>query len=333
MNPIAATHTSTPWFKQLQGWMTRYLFWFLAPVLLATLAAIEPRIISSRNLLNLLTQTSYMTVFASAQMLVILIRGFDLSLGSTVSLVSVLSALAMTTGLADAGLGPALLVVAGVGAGLLAGLLVGMFNGFCTAQLHVNPFIVTLGSLSIAFGIASMVSGGRPVFDLPEAFSTALYSGVWLGLSTPVWIAIFLCLALHLLLGRTVFGRSLYLIGSNPQAAGVAGIPVARYVFLTYMLASIVVAIGALMLTGRTGSGEPNLGGSLLLPSIAAAVVGGMSLQGGTGGVGNAVMGALFISILSNGMNLIEIDGYLQDIVLGVVILGALYLDRFRTFR
>lgn len=333
MSSVAATHTSTPWFKHLKGWMTRYLFWFLVPVLLAILAAMEPRIISSRNLLNLITQTSYMTVFASAQMLVILIRGFDLSLGSTVSLVSVLSALVMTAGLADAGLAPALLVAAGIGAGLLAGLLVGMFNGFCTAQLQVNPFIVTLGSLSIAFGIASMVSGGRPVFDLPEAFSTVLYSGVWLGLSTPVWIAIFLCLALHLLLVRTVFGRSLYLIGSNPLAAGVAGIPVARYVFLTYLLASVVVAVGALMLTGRTGSGEPNLGGSLLLPSIAAAVVGGMSLQGGTGGVGNAVMGALFISILSNGMNLIEIDGYLQDIILGIVILSALYLDRFRTFR
>lgn len=333
MSLIAAAHTPTSWFKQLKGWLSRYLFWLLVPVLLAILAAIEPRIVSGRNLLNLITQASYMTIFASAQMLVILIRGFDLSLGSTVSLVSVLSALAMTAGQAGAGLAPALLVAAGIGAGLFAGLLVGIFNGFCTAQLRVNPFIVTLGSLSVAFGIASMVSGGHPVFDLPDAFSTVLYSGTWLGLSTPVWIAIVLCLILHLLLVRTTFGRSLYLIGSNPQAAGVAGIPVARYVFLTYMLASIVVAVGALMLTGRTGSGEPNLGGSLLLPSIAAAVVGGMSLQGGTGGVGNAIMGAMFISILSNGMNLIEINGYLQDIILGTVILSALYLDRFRTFR
>lgn len=333
MTAIPASQAALPWPKRLTGWLTRYLFWLLAPVLLLVLAAVEPRIVSGRNLINLITQTSYMTVFASAQMLVILIRGFDLSLGSTVSLVSVLCALAMTGGLADGGAAPALIVAAGIAAGLVAGLMVGVFNGFCTAQLRVNPFIVTLGSLGIAFGIASMVSGGRPVFDLPDAFSTVMYSGEFLGLSTPVWIAAALCVALHLMLTRTIFGRSLYLIGSSPQAAGVAGIPVKRYVFLTYMLAGLVVAIGALMLTGRTGSGEPNLGGSLLLPSIAAAVVGGMSLQGGTGGVGNAVMGALFISILSNGMNLIEIDGYLQDIILGAVILSALYLDRFRTYR
>ena len=331
MSAITVTQIAPSWPQRLKGFLTRYLFWLLAPILLLVLAAVEPRIVSSRNLVNLVTQTSYMTVFASAQMLVILIRGFDLSLGSTVSLVSVLAALAMTGGLADAA--PALLVLAGIAAGLLAGALVGVFNGFCTAQLRVNPFIVTLGSLGIAFGIASMASGGRPVFDLPEAFSTVLYSGEFLGLSTPVWIAIALCLLLHLMLARTVFGRSLYLIGSNPVAASVAGIPVKRYVFLTYVLAGVVVAIGALMLTGRTGSGEPNLGGSLLLPSIAAAVVGGMSLQGGTGGVGNAIMGALFISILSNGMNLIEIDGYVQDIILGAVILSALYLDRFRSFR
>ncbi len=331
MNALPASQTLLPWPQRLKGFLTRYLFWLLAPILLIVLAAVEPRIISSRNLVNLITQTSYMMVFASAQMLVILIRGFDLSLGSTVSLVSVVAALAMTGGMTDTA--PAMLVITGIAAGVVAGILVGVFNGFCTAQLRVNPFIVTLGSLGIAFGIASMVSGGRPVFDLPDAFSTVLYSGEFLGLSTPVWIALALCLLLHLMLARTVFGRSLYLIGSNPLAASVAGIPVKRYVFLTYVLAGAVVAIGALMLTGRTGSGEPNLGGSLLLPSIAAAVVGGMSLQGGTGGVGNAVMGALFISILSNGMNLIEIDGYVQDIILGAVILSALYLDRFRTFR
>jgi len=332
MSALPASQTVPSWPRRLTDFLTRYLFWLLAPILLIVLATVEPRIVSGRNLINLVTQTSYMAVFASAQMLVILIRGFDLSLGSIVSLVSVIAALAMTgSGITDAT--PALTVIAGIAAGLFAGVLVGVFNGFCTAQLRVNPFIVTLGSLSIAFGIASMVSGGRPVFDLPEAYSTVLYSGEFLGLSMPVWIALALCLLLHLILARSVFGRSLYLIGSNPLAAGVAGIPVKRYIFLTYVLAGAVVAIGALMLTGRTGSGEPNLGGSLLLPSIAAAVVGGMSLQGGTGGVGNAVMGALFISILSNGMNLIEIDGYLQDIILGAVILSALYLDRFRTFR
>lgn len=308
----------------------RNLFWLLAPVLLLGLALVEPRIVSGRNLLNLLMQTSYMAIFATAQMVVILARGFDLSLGACVSLVSVCAALAMSA-LGSTGIPVGWVVLAGLAAGLAVGGLLGLFNGWCTARLRVNPFIVTLGSMSAAFGIASMVTGGRPVFDLPDAFSIVLYEASWLGLSVPVWIAVLLCLGTHLMLRRTVFGRSIVLVGSNPVATAVAGIAVRRTTVWVYLYAALLTAVGALMLTARTGSGEPGMGSSLLLPSIAAAVVGGLSLQGGVGGVLNAVMGALFISVLSNGMNLIEVDGYLQDIVLGAVILLALYLDRFRS--
>lgn len=306
--------------------------WLLVLAVLAGFALKDHAVLSTRNLANVLVQASYMTVFACAQMFVIVVRGFDLSLGAAVSLVSVVAAL-VSTALAGDGNAPAWgAAFAGLGAGLATGALLGLFNGLCTAFLQVNPFIVTLGSMSVVFGIASMISGGRPVFGIPDEFSDLLYGNVH-GVPLPVVIAAVLCLLAHALLHRTVFGRALYLIGANPRAAHVAGLPTRAVLVATYVLASLFVAFGALMLTARTGSGEPNLGASLLMPSIAAAVIGGISLQGGVGGVAHAVLGALFISILSNGMNLSEVNGYLQDVVLGLVILAALYLDRFRKDR
>ena len=293
-------------------------------------ALVDASVLSARNLRNILVQTSYTTVFACAQMFVILVRGFDLSLGAGVSLISVVAALVTTSLLDAAPAGPA--VAAGIAAAIATGVLLGLFNGACTAWLGVNPFVVTLGSMNIAFGLASMVSGGRPVFGVPDAFSDLLY-GEAFGLPIPVLIAVGICLLSHWLLSSTVYGRAVYLMGSNQRAAYVAGIPTRRFLVLTYVIASLLVTLGALMLTARTGSGEPSLGASLLLPSIAAAVIGGISLQGGTGGVLNAVLGALFMSVLSNGMNVIKVNGYLQDIALGAVILGALCLDRFRKDR
>ncbi len=298
--------------------------------MLLSLAMFEPKMISQRNLLNILRQSSYMVIFATAQMLVILIRGFDLSLGSCVSMVSVVCAISMTAFPGVEAISAPMLTMIGIIAGLSAGAVLGAFNGFCTAKLAVNPFIVTLGTMSVAFGIASIVSDGRPVFGLPDPFYNLLYEAELFGIGIPVWITGVICAGVHFLLTRTVYGRYLYLIGSNAQAAAVSGIPVQRIVWITYVIASVIVAIGALMLTGRTGSGEPNMGSNLLLPSIAAAVVGGLSLQGGIGGVGNAVMGAFFIAVLSNGMNMVQVNGYLQEIILGIVILLALLTDRFR---
>ncbi len=301
--------------------------------MLAGFALVAPQVVTGANLANILIQASYLVVFAAAQMVVILTRGFDLSLGTTVSAVSVTSALVMT-GLAGAdGPGTMAALLLGIGMGLLVGLGTGLFNGIAVAWLQVNPFVATLGSLNICLGIATMASDGRPVFNVPDAFSTLVYSGQVLGLPVPILLAGLLLLVLHLLLNHTVFGRGLYLIGSNPRAAAVAGLPSSTYLMLAYVLCSLVAAIGALMLTGRTGSGEPNLGGNLTLESIAAAVIGGVSLRGGIGGAPSCIIGALFVTVLSNGMNLTRVDGYIQMIVLGCVIILAIFLDRLRTLR
>lgn len=297
-------------------------------VMLAVFAAIEPRIAGGANLLNILIQASYLAIFALAQTVVLITRGFDLSLGTCVSAVSVAAALSLG---GDGG--GALDTVAGVGAGLGLAAAVGVVNGWLVSYLRVSPFIATLGMLNVCLGIASMLSGGRPVFGAPDSFAALFYDGAPLGIPVPLLWAGGALLGVHLLLHHTVFGRSLALIGSNPRAAEVAGLPVRRFVTLAYVLCALLAGLGALMLTARTGSGEPNLGGNLTLESIAAAVIGGASLRGGTGGVAAALIGALFVTVLSNGMNLTRVDGNVQTIVLGGVIVAAVLLDRYRARR
>jgi ribose transport system permease protein len=312
-------------------------FALLLPLLIIAMelavSLVEPRVLSLRNIINVLVQSSYLLLFASAQMVVILTGGFDLSLGTAVSVISVATAL-VTTALAAAGAPAWLILVAGLAVGLGVGLLVGVFNGLFVSWVGINPFVVTLGSLNICYGLATTISGGRPVFNVPDAFTRPLYDGTFIpGVPIPVTLAIAVALLLYLLLDRTVFGRALYLIGNNPRAANLAGIPSKRYLFLAYVTCSLLAAFGSLMLTARTGSGEPNLGGSLMLESIAAAVIGGVSLQGGVGGIVPAVLGSIFVTMLSNAMDLLEVGGYVQQILLGCVIIAAIFLDRVRATR
>lgn len=309
------------------------LFHAILPIALVALllgfAAVDSRVLSPGNLINILQQTSYLAIFAMAQTVVILTRGFDLALGPTVSMVSVGAALTMAALVGHHNSALTVLIL-GLLAGLALGWAVGAFNGLLVAALGVSPFVTTLGSYNVAIGVATTLSGGRPVQSVPDLFSELLYSGSVLGLPVAIAIAVAIGVVLHLLLTYTVFGRSLYLIGTNMRAAAVAGLPTKRMLVCAYLLSSTLSAIGALMLTARTGSGEPNLGGSLSLQAIAAAVVGGASLAGGSGGVGTAVLGALFVTILSNGMNLAQINGYIQMIVLGAIVIIGVVLDRLR---
>jgi ribose transport system permease protein len=321
--------------KEQRFSMMAFIMRWLMPICLVLMAlgfaAVEPRILSEANLLNVATQASYLVVFAAAQMVVILTRGFDLSLGMCVSSVSVLVALIMT-GIVEANPeSMALAIFLSVCAGIVFGVLVGAFNGFCVSVLHVNPFIATLGTLNICYGIASTISGGRPVFGVPREFSNLVYSGEVFGISAPIIIAAAILIIIHLILTRTVFGRGFYILGSNPKAAKVAGLPSRLYLTYAYIICSVLAAVGAMLLTARTGSGEPNLGGNITLESIAAAVIGGVSLRGGVGGIPAVLLGAVFVTVLSNGMNLTRIDGNVQMIVLGCVVIAAVFVDRIRT--
>ncbi len=327
--PDLAASRSHAW---LLGFFANYGF---LPVILIALyvgfGLVEPAFFSGANALNIIKQSSFLIVLATAQMFVLLTRGFDLSLGVVVSMVSVASALVMA-GIAPNGEGPVVIaLIVGILAGIAVGALAGAVNGFCVAYLEINPFVVTMGMQGIAFGLATTISGGFPVLDIPSQLNENFAQGAWFGfLSPPVAICLIILVVSYFVLNRTVLGRSLYLLGANPRATEVAGLPWRRYNMLAYVICSSIAAIGAIMITARAGTGEPSIGGGLVLQSIAAAVIGGVALRGGEGRVIHVVLGGLLVTILSIGMNLTRVDGFLQEIVLGVVVVGAVFLDRLR---
>lgn len=320
-------------YRVMMGFFASYGF---LPVILVFLylgfGLVEPLFLTGANALNIIEQASYLIVLATAQMFVLLTRGFDLSLGVVVSLVSVASAMVMVA-IAPEGDGPVVIALtAGLFTALAIGATAGGINGICIAYFGINPFVVTLGMQGIAFGLATTISGGFPIFGLPEGLINSLgQGGTWFGfLSPPVGVCIIILLLSHFVLNYTVFGRSLYLLGSNPRAAEVGGLPWRRYNMMAYVLCSTIAAIGAILITARTGTGEPSTGGGLVLLSIAAAVAGGVSLRGGEGRVIHVVFGGLLVSVLSVGMNLARIDSFLQQVALGFVVVGAVFLDRLR---
>ncbi len=323
--------TETPMTK---GARRAQLRWEKAAVPLAVLvtligfALVQPNVLSFQNLGNIVTQASFLSIFAMAQTIVILTRGFDLSLGFTVSLASVVSAMVMTS----VG-GAELAIPLGLLTALSIGIVVGAVNGSLIAGVGINPMITTLGTANIVAALASTVSGGFPVTGVPTALTDALANSRLLGISPPIFVLVIIGAGLAFTLVGTKFGRSFFIIGANPNAAFAAGINGRPRILGAYALCGALTAIGAIMLTARTGSGEPNLGGNLTLESIAAAVVGGVRLSGGEGGVWAAISGALFVTVLSNGMNLVGVDGYLQQVFLGLIILVAMFAGRERSLR
>ena len=206
----------------------------------------------------------------------------------------------------------------------------GLLNGLAVAFLGLSPFMVTLGMMGLGLGLASIITGGFPVFEVPEAYVDLFSRAAPLGLPVAMVVCLIILGAAYFLLNWTVFGRSLYLIGSSPRAAHVAGLPTRFRLAGAYVACSLIVAVVALMLTARTGTGEPRLGVSLMFESLMAAIIGGVALTGGEGRVINCVQGALFVTILSNGMNLIRIDANLQLMILGSVLIATIVVDRFR---
>lgn len=299
---------------------------FVLLIVAVVIGIVEPRFVSGGNLINMLLQTSLLAIFAYAQMFPLITRGFDLSLGATVSLASVVAALTMTR---LSALGEPAAVLCGIVAGAAVALLVGTVNGGLVARVGLNPFIVTLGTWNIVDGIASSITGGFPV-PTPPLLNR------WLSESTlfSIPLAVFAVAAaiglVWLLLDASAFGRRLYLVGSNPSASILGGINHRWINFASYLLCAALAAVGAMLLTARAGSGEPNLGGNLTLQSIAAAVIGGVSLRGGAGRFYAPLLGSLFLTVLSSAMNFFSIDSYVQEMFLGAIIVAAVCFDRQR---
>ena len=292
-----------------------------------TLSLLSENFFQSTNLLNLARGVSWFAVAALGVSMVILIGGIDLSVGAVMALSGLVCALVLRAGLS--------LPVA-LGAGLLTGTTVGLLNGLLVARFNLQPFIVTLGTMGVARGLALGLTNGAPIRDLPPSFRAIGQYDLPLGpFSLPVSLLIMLCLAgmVALLLERTVLGRYIYALARDEQALLLAGISTGRIKLIVYALSGLLAGCSGLIMTAWLGVAAPTAADGYELDIIAAAVIGGTSLFGGEGSVPGVVIGTLLMLILRNGMVLLGLPAYWQIGAIGVMILTLVLVDHLRRSR
>jgi ribose/xylose/arabinose/galactoside ABC-type transport system permease subunit len=303
---------------------------FLLVIAVVVFTLMSGKFLSGQNLINVARQSTYLTMVAMGQMLALLTGGFDLSVGTILALTSVVGAMAMSSVIAVYPDAVALAILAGVLAGVAAGVAIGVFNGIGVAIFNVSPFMMTLGMASVGFGIALFLTGGVPVYGMPDLFGKLFGFGQWFGIPVPIYVTVALMLFMYVLLNWTRMGRYFYAIGGNVKASLLSGINTRLNLFMAYVLCAGLTAISGIMLTARLETGEANIGATMPLESIAACVIGGVSLRGGSGRLLNVVLGAIFIGLVQNGMNLARIESYLQTVVIGILLILAVVADQLR---
>jgi ribose transport system permease protein len=323
--------TSTPGQAVVGQLATRLGVFGLIPILLILLVVgmtlVEPRFYNLANVFNILRNTSFLAIMTCGQMLVMVVGGMDLSVGATAALASVIAAKVMANAVAS-DTDPGVAMALGIGISLACGAAVGLFNGLCTMLLRVPSLIVTLGTLSIVSGITLIMTSGMPIYGMPQGFITGFGRALWWGLPAPVFVAAGIVGVVWLIQRKTVLGTYLYAIGGNPLAAAVSGISATAYVVLTFVFCALLASVTGLLITAQMGSGQTNLGGDrLMLLSIAAAVIGGTSLRGGIGRAEMVAISALFLSALTNALNMLRINSKKELVVLGLVVVVAVALD------
>jgi ribose transport system permease protein len=310
--------------KPAAGKRKRYGSNTMLPLIIVAMAVItaliEPKFASLDNLLNLARQMMPLLILAVGQAFAIISGGLDLSLAAVMSLAGVVGVIVM------AQYGP----VAGVAVMLLTGVAVGSLSGFIIAWFRVSPLVVTLGMLSVAQALALILSGGVPIYTIDPRYADAIGFGGWLAIPTTVWIGVSCALAAAWTLRHTVFGRHVYAIGSSISAASKSGVNVRLNTVLVYAVSGFCAAVGSVVLTAWVGSAQPVAAPNLTLESLAAVVLGGVALTGGSGGVRQVAYGVIVLSMLSNVMNMIGVSAYYQTLVIGIVIILAVILDRLR---
>lgn len=303
---------------------------FLLAIAVLVFAMMSENFLTAKNLTNVLRQSVYLTIVSMGQMLALLTGGFDLSVGTTLAVTSVVGALTMAATYAAMPEAAGLAIAIGCLAGIAAGTLIGLCNGIGVAFFGVSPFMMSLGMTSVGFGIALFLTGGVPVYGMPQAFGDIFGFGTWLGVPTPIYVAGLIALLLYVVLYRTPFGRYFYAVGGNAKAAALSGINTRATLFWTYVLCAALAAVAGMLLTARLDTGEANIGSSMPLQSIAACVIAGVSLRGGVGRLESVILGALFIGLVENGMNLARMKSYLQTVVLGALLILAVIADQIR---
>lgn len=288
-----------------------------------------PTFLLADNLRNVANQISVIAIIAIGMTMVIITAGIDLSVGSLIALSAVVTAWlvgqfggesASTSGLIAAGLG-----------GMLVCGAIGAFSGLMITRFNIPPFIATLAMMQVAAGLGYVISQGKPIYHLPDNF-ILLGRGVdpFLQIPYAVILMVILYVVAHFVMTRTTTGRYIYAVGGNMEAARLAGIRVKLILFFVYSLCGLLAGLSGVVMASQLKSGAPTYGLSYELYVIAAVVVGGTSLSGGEGRIFGTLIGAFIISVIQNGMNLTNVESYTQKIVLGLVILGAVLLDRLK---
>ncbi len=290
-------------------------------VLVVIFSLLNPRFATAVNWYNIAQQVALIAILSVGQTFVIATAGIDISQGSIVALAAMVCALALVS--FDMSPAAAVLLTLALGAGL------GLVMGICITTLGVPPFIATLGMLAVALGCALLTTNGTPVFGLPAGF-LLISQGSFLGLPHMAWIALLLALVAAFVLNRTRFGRYTLAIGSNAESARRAGIRVGRHLRLVYVLSGAVSALAGIVYVAYVAAAQPTAGENYELYSIAAVVIGGGSLFGGVGTILGSVLGALLMTILRNGTQLAGISPYVEEVILGIVVVGAVYIDNLR---
>ncbi|MBQ9503953.1 MAG: ribose ABC transporter permease [Lachnospiraceae bacterium] len=277
--------------------------------------------VTVKNLFNVLRQISTNLLLACGMTMVIILGGIDLSVGSVIALSGVLAAGGVVR--YNLPIVPAMLL------GVLIGIIFGLFNGFVISKTTIPPFIVTLATMNIARGLAGVYTGGSPVRVVTKEWQW-IGAGYVAGVPVPVIIMIIVFIVSLLIINRTKMGRYIYAVGGNNLAATYSGINVSTVKFFVYTYSGIMAGIAGIILASRMYSGQPTAGEGAEMDAIAAVVVGGTSMAGGSGKLGGTLIGALIIGILNNGLNLMNVNSFWQTVVKGIVILLAVTIDFFR---
>jgi len=310
------------WLKRLQPLIALF-------VMIVALSLMSDRFLTLLNGRNILLQISVNLCISIGMTLVILTGGIDLSVGAVLAFAGAFAAGLLKNGITlnHFGLAVQFTPLGAICAGILAGLGLGLINGIAITKFRLPPFVATLGMLSIARGLTMLWTGGFPVTDLGPTFGF-IGAGFWLGIPMAVWISAALVVIFYVVSQHTTLGRYIYAVGGSEKAAAFSGISVNRVKLWVYALAGALAAAGGLIVTARLDAADPKAGLGYELDSIAAVIIGGTSLSGGQGSIFGTVLGCLIIGVLNNGLFLLDVSPFWQQVVKGVVILGAVALDK-----
>jgi ribose transport system permease protein len=326
---MSAAHETTARNPLRRETIARFQSFIALLVMVIAMSMMSRNFLTADNGLNILRQISVNLCLSVGMTLIILTGGIDLSVGAVLAVSGAVAAGLLKSGIALSHFNVLIqfTVFGAIVAGILVGLVLGAFNGWVITRFDLPPFVATLGMFSIARGLTMLWTGGFPITGLGDHFGY-IGTGIFIGVPMPVWISVALVGAFVIVTRRTVFGRHIYAVGGNEQAARLAGLRVNRIKLAVYTLGGVLSAVAGLLVTARLDSAQPNAGLGYELDSIAAVVIGGTSLSGGRGSVWGTVLGCLIIGVLNNGLFLLNVSPFWQQVVKGFVILAAVIIDR-----